>query len=49
MQQMPIFVGHGDLDPLVPVQLARQTAQGLKKAGECNQPDIIVPAPLLTG
>lgn len=33
VQQMPIFVGHGELDPLVPVQLARQTADGLKKAG----------------
>ena len=31
---MPVFVGHGDQDPLVPVQLARQTAQGLKQAGE---------------
>lgn len=31
---MPIFVGHGDQDPLVPVQLARQTVDGLKKAGE---------------
>ena len=36
VQQMPVFVGHGDLDPLVPVQLARQTALGLKKAGEAD-------------
>lgn len=43
LQQMPVFVGHGDLDPLVPVQLARQTAQGLKTAGEAAG---ILPVPV---
>jgi predicted esterase len=33
VQAMPVFVGHGESDPLVPVALARQTAEGLKKAG----------------
>lgn len=36
MQQMPVFIGHGEQDPLVPVTLARQTAEGLKKAGESS-------------
>ena len=45
MQQMPVFVGHGDQDPLVPVQLARQTAQGLKTAGEAaGNPPVHAPS-----
>ncbi len=34
VQAMPVFIGHGESDPLVPVSLARQTAEGLKKSGE---------------
>jgi hypothetical protein len=45
VQRMPVFVGHGDLDPLVPVQLARQTAQGLQTAGEAAGN---LPAPALS-
>jgi len=36
VQQMPVFVGHGAEDPLVPVALAEQTAAGLRKAGLRN-------------
>lgn len=31
--EMPIFVGHGAQDPLVPIAVARQTAEGFKSAG----------------
>lgn len=34
--RLPVFIGHGDADPLVPVQLARQTAEGLRKHGLQN-------------
>jgi predicted esterase len=32
LQQMPVFLGHGGDDPIVDVQLARNTANKLKSA-----------------
>lgn len=34
VQQMPIFIGHGKEDYLVPLDLANKTSEGLKKAGK---------------
>ena len=37
VQQMPIFIGHGADDQLVPVTLSTRTAEGLRKAGAVQQ------------
>ena len=32
-KQLPVFVGHGSADPLVPASLATRTIDGLKASG----------------
>ena len=34
-KQMPVFIGHGSADPLVPAALATRTNAGMKAAGDC--------------
>ena len=33
-KQLPVFVGHGSADPLVPATLATRTVDGLKASGD---------------
>ena len=33
-RQLPVFVGHGSADPLVPATLATRTVDGLKASGD---------------